>query len=353
MKSIKLGSKIINEDKLYFIADIGANHNGSIEKAKNLIKLAKESGADAAKFQNFQASKIVSRKGFDKLKGKLSHQSKWSKSVYEVYKDASIDKEWTQILKEECNKLGLDYFTSPYDFESVDLVDPYVDLYKIGSGDISWLEIIDYILDKDKPVLIATGASNMSDVDRVMEMATARNENIVLMQCNTNYTGSKDNFQYCNLNVLKTYKQEYPEIILGLSDHTPGHSTTLGAIALGARVIEKHFTDDNDQEGPDHAFAMNPSSWKEMVDRSYELLVSLGDGIKRVEPNEIQSQLVQRRCLRAASNLDKGHILTEDDFIALRPISENGFHPYEKGNLIGKALQENIEAGEHFTNEMI
>ena len=353
MKSIKLGSKIITEDQLYFIADIGANHNGSIEKAKNLIKLAKESGADAAKFQNFQASKIVSKKGFDKLKGKLSHQSKWSKSVYEVYKDASIAKEWTQILKEECNKLGLDYFTSPYDFESVDLVDPYVDLYKIGSGDISWLEIIDYILDKNKPVLIATGASNMSDLDRVMEMATAKNENIVLMQCNTNYTGSKDNFQYCNLNVLKTYKQEYPEIILGLSDHTPGHSTTLGAIALGARVIEKHFTDDNNQEGPDHAFAMNPSSWKEMVDRSYELLVSLGDGIKRVEPNEVQSQLVQRRCLRANKNLNKGHILTEDDFIALRPISESGFHPYEKGNLIGKALKENIEVGEHFTNEMI
>ena len=159
MNTIKLGKKIIDNNSLYFIADIGANHNGSLEKAIKLIHLAKESGADAAKFQNFQANKIVSKTGFDIMKGKLSHQSNWKKSVFEVYEDASISKDWTKVLKEECDKVGIDYFTSAYDFESVDLVDPYVDLYKIGSGDITWLEIIDYILDKKKPVLIATGAS--------------------------------------------------------------------------------------------------------------------------------------------------------------------------------------------------
>ncbi len=353
MKSIKLGSKIIDDKSLYFIADIGANHNGSLEQAKTLIKLAKEAGADAAKFQNFQADKIVSKTGFDNMKGKLSHQAKWNKSVYEVYKDASIDKQWTKALKDECDKVGIDYFTSPYDFESVDLVDPYVDLYKIGSGDISWLDIIDYILDKNKPVLIATGASTMEDVDRVMNMAIQKTKDLVLMQCNTNYTGSLDNFKYCNLNVLKAFKKNYPDVMLGLSDHTPGHSTTLGAIALGARVIEKHFTDDNNQEGPDHAFAMNPTTWREMLDRSYELLAALGDGIKRVESNEVQSQLVQRRCLRASNDLKQGHILTEDDFIALRPISENGFQPYEKSKLVGKKILVDIESGEHFTPKMI
>ena len=132
--------------------------------------MAKESGADAAKFQNFQADKIVSKTGFDNMKNKLSHQSNWKKSVYEVYQDA-ISKNWTKTLKDECDKVGIDYFTSPYDFESVDLVDPYVDLYKIGSGDISWLDIVDYILDKNKPVLIATGASTSHDVSRVMNMA--------------------------------------------------------------------------------------------------------------------------------------------------------------------------------------
>ena len=131
MNSIKLGNKIIDSNSLYFIADIGANHNGSLEKAIKLIHLAKESGADAAKFQNFQADKIVSKRGFDNMKNKLSHQSNWKKSVYEVYQDASISKNWTKTLKDECEKVGIDYFTSPYDFESVDLVDPYVDLYKI------------------------------------------------------------------------------------------------------------------------------------------------------------------------------------------------------------------------------
>lgn len=353
MNKIKLGSKIVDNYSLYFIADIGANHNGSLEKAIKLIHLAKEAGADAAKFQNFQADKIVSKIGFEKLNGKLSHQSKWKKSVFEVYEDASISKDWTRILKEECDKVGIDYFTSPYDFESVDLVDPFVDLYKIGSGDITWLEIIDYILEKNKPVLIATGASTYEDVSRVMKMALKKTQDIVIMQCNTNYTGSNENYKYCNLNVLKQFSLDYPNTVLGLSDHTAGHTTTLGAIALGARVIEKHFTDDNNQEGPDHGFAMNPRSWRDMVDRSYELLVSLGDGVKIIEKNEQQSKLVQRRCLRVTNNLKKGHILLESDLISLRPISEGGFDPFEKINIIGKELLMDIKAGEHLTKKIV
>lgn len=353
MNKIRLGSKIVDDNTLYFIADIGANHNGSLEKAIKLIHLAKAAGADAAKFQNFQANKIVSKVGFDKMKVKLSHQSNWDKSVFEVYEDASISKDWTGILKEECDKVNIDYFTSAYDFESVDLVDPYVEMYKIGSGDISWLEIIEYTLNKNKPVIIATGASTTEDVTRVMNMAMKKTTDLVLMQCNTNYTGSKENFKYCNLNVLKQFSIDYPKVVLGLSDHTSGHATTLGAIALGARVIEKHFTDNNDQIGPDHGFAMNPKSWRDMVDRSYELLSALGDGKKRVELNEEQSKLVQRRCLRVAKSFNKGHILSKSDFIALRPISEGGLEPFEMDNILGKELLEDIEAGEHLNKKMI
>jgi N-acetylneuraminate synthase len=351
--SIKLGNKIIDNNSLYFIADIGANHNGSLERAKKLIHLAKEAGADAAKFQNFQANKIVSKTGFDKLKGKFSHQSGWKKSVFEVYEDASISKDWTKTLKETCESIGIDYFTSPYDFESVDTVDPYVDLYKIGSGDISWLEIIGYIISKNKPVLIATGASSEEDVERVMDYALSKTKDLVLMQCNTNYSGSLENYKYCNLNVLKSFSSKYPDVVLGLSDHTTGHATTLGAIALGARVIEKHFTDDNNQAGPDHFFAMNPQSWRDMVDRSYELLSALGDGFKRVEQNEKKTQIVQRRCLRVEENKKEGYILQESDFIFLRPISEGGVHPYEKEFFIGKKLKVSVKAGDHLTREMV
>jgi sialic acid synthase SpsE len=354
MKSIKLGRKNVTDRDLYFIADIGANHNGSLEKAIDLIHLAKESGADAAKFQNFKASKIVSKEGFENLPNNiLSHQTKWKKAVYDVYADASISDNWTNVLKKTCDDIGIDYFTSPYDFDSVDAVDPFVDLYKIGSGDISWPEIIHYIAKKRKPVLIATGASEMIDVERAIKIVKEYTSKIVLMQCNTNYTGSLENFHYCNLNVLKTYSKHFPDTVLGLSDHTPQHATVLGSIALGARVFEKHFTDDNSQEGPDHAFAMNPSSWREMVDRSYELLCALGDGIKRVEENEKRSIVVQRRCLRAAKDLFKGSILKEEDITALRPIPEDGIAPYDLQSLLGKTLKMDILNGRHFTKNHI
>jgi sialic acid synthase SpsE len=354
MKKIKFGNKIIGQgEPLYFIADIGANHDGDINRAYKLIELAKEAGADAAKFQNFQASKIVSKVGFEKLGTQLSHQSSWKKSVYEVYEDASVSLDWTPLLKAKCDQVGIDFFTSAYDFESVDAVDPFVDLYKIGSGDITWIEIIEYIAKKNKPVLIATGASEMTDVVRAMNAIEAITEDVVLMQCNTNYTLDKDKYRYVNLNVLKYFAQRFPNSILGLSDHTLGHATVLGAIALGALVIEKHFTDSNDNEGPDHKFAMNPITWREMVDNANEVYYALGDGVKRIEENEKKSLIVQRRSLRAVSDLEIGHVIANEDLEALRPIPEDGFSPYQIRELLGKVLVTPIVKGEHITKKHI
>lgn len=338
---IKTQFNQIDRNSLYFIADIGANHDGSLSKAIDLINLCKESGAHAAKFQNFSANKIVSKYEFDNSP-KATHQANWDKSVFEVYTDASINPEWTSILKKECDKVGIDYFTSPYDFDSVDSVEEYVDLYKIGSGDITWLEIIEYILKKNKPIILATGASEELDVIRVMKLVNSFNAKHVLMQCNTNYTGRKDNFRHINLNVLKRYARLFPGSILGLSDHTPGHSTVLGSIALGGTVIEKHFTDNNYNIGPDHFFAMNPNSWREMVDRSYELFDSLGDGIKRVEKNENKSYEVQRRSVCVSRECKKGTILTKSDLICLRPYRENTYQPFEIDEILGKQLKIDI-----------
>ena len=149
MNEIKIKDKVIGENyPAYFIADIAANHDGELSRAFKLIELAKESGADAAKFQNFKANKIVSRRGFDTMGSQLSHQSDWQKSVFEIYEDASISDDWTSQLKAKCDEVGIEYFTSPYDLDSVDAVDPYVALYKIGSGDITWLDIIEYIAKK-------------------------------------------------------------------------------------------------------------------------------------------------------------------------------------------------------------
>lgn len=330
--------KISISSPTYFIADVAANHDDDLERAKDLIWSAAEAGADAAKFQHFTADTIVSDFGFKALGGKASHQSSWKKSVYETYEDASINLSWTDTLVETCKKAKIDFFTSPYSKELVDDVDPFVPAYKIGSGDITFEEIIKYIAMKNKPVLLATGASSLADVERAVDTILDRNKNIVLMQCNTNYTGSLENFHHINLNVINSFKQKYPGMLLGLSDHTPGDTTVLGAIALGARVIEKHYTDDNSRTGPDHGFSMNPISWKQMVDRSREVEAALGNGLKVIEENEKQSVILQRRCMRVTKDLPEGHILSEHDLAALRPAPEDSFTPYGKSELLGKRL---------------
>jgi sialic acid synthase SpsE len=331
----------------YFIADIAANHDGDLGRAKELIHLAAAAGADAAKFQHFTAETIVSDRGFKELKGQQSHQANWKQSVFEVYKAASVDPGWTEILKSTCDAAGIAFFTSPYAVDIVDSIDPYVPAYKIGSGDITWIEMVEHIASKQKPYIMASGASTMDDVVRAVTAALEINPKLCLMQCNTNYTAKLENFQYIQLNVLKIYREIWPEMVLGLSDHTPGHATVLGAVALGARIIEKHFTDDIQRVGPDHAFSMDPATWREMVDRTRELENALGAGIKKVEENEEETVVLQRRAIRAATDLPNGTILGREHLGMLRPCPKDGFAPYRIVELLGKKLRRSMSIGEH------
>lgn len=343
---IKIGDRLIGENHpTYFIADISANHDGDLERAKMLIRVAKESGADAAKFQNFRAPKIVSDYGFKSMGGQISHQASWKKSVFNVYQDASLPFEWTPILKKECDKAGIDYFSSPYDFEAIDMLDPYVSAYKIGSGDINWLEALEHIAHKEKPVILSTGASSIGDVQRAVHILVRINPKLVLMQCNTNYTAGIENFENIHLRVLTTYRTMFPNVILGLSDHTHGHATVLGAIALGARVVEKHLTDDNGRIGPDHPFSMTPKTWQEMVQCSRELEHALGSADKFVAENEKQTVIVQRRCLRAARDIKAGEIITREMIDVLRPATSGTIQPYEIDAVIGTRAINDVPAG--------
>jgi len=333
-------------EKTFFIADIAANHDGNLNRAIELIKLSAEAGADAAKFQHFKAETIVSDHGFKSLGSQQSHQKKWKKSVFDVYKDASLNLEWTEKLKEECDKCGIIFFTSPYDPSIIDYIDPYIPAYKIGSGDITYIEIIKKIASKKKPYILATGASNMEDVQRAVKAGLSINKDLLIMQCNTNYTANKENFDYINLNVLKSYKKNFPDLLLGLSDHTPGHSTVLGAVTLGACAVEKHFTDDNLRNGPDHLFSMNPKSWKEMVERTRELELSLGVEVKKVEENELETVVLQRRAIRAKINIKSGEKINEKNIIALRPCPKEGILPFEKEKILNKKTNKDITKGD-------
>lgn len=367
----------------YFIADIAASHNGDLEKAKDLIFAAAEGGANAAKFQNFEAHTIVSDYGFRALGGQKSHQARWQKSVYSVYADASLPLEWTPILRETCDKAGIHYFTSPYSPELIEAVSDYVLAWKMGSGDITWHDQIRAMCQDEKPFMLATGASILSEVEQAVAIAQEYHKNIVLMQCNTDYTATLDDtreerhrrFSCINLNVLKTYKNKFPDCILGLSDHTHGFDTVLASIGLfDVCVIEKHYTLDNHDIGPDHPFSMNPISWASMIqqtralekalsaeednDRRMQIVMdavtdpeaiklSFGDGIKRVEENEQETTLLQRRVLRALRDLGEGSIISDKDFYPLRPAPADGIAPYKYKDLIGKRLKRALVKGEH------
>ena len=337
----KIGAKY----PTYFIADIAANHDGDLERAKKLIHSAKEAGADGAKFQNFRAPKIVSDYGYKNMGAQVSHQASWQKSVFEVYQDASVPFEWTPILKDTCDEVGIDYFSSPYDYDAIDMLDPYVPAFKAGSGLMSWPDAIIRMAQKGKPIMIATGASDIADVSRVIRAVMEVNHQIVLMQCNTNYTASTGNYDHLHLNVIKTYGQIFPDVVLGLSDHTHSPAPVVGAVTLGARVIERHFTDNNEREGPDHKFSLNPDDWSDMVQQVRILERALGSSDKYVAANERDTVIVQRRCLRAGRDILAGEILDQDMIDVLRPATPGGIAPHLLDQVIGTRTLVDIPFG--------
>src|SRR5512143_295063 len=333
---ISIGNRLVGPNHpTYFIADIAANHDGDLERAKLLIRVAKQAGADAAKFQNFDAPKIVSDYGFSHMNSQVSHQAAWKKSVVDVYRAASIPFEWTLTLMEECQEAGIDYFSAPYDFAAIDFLDKYVPVYKAGSGEIDWLEALERMASKGKPFFVATGASTIGEVQKAVHAILRINKQLVLMQCNTNYTASPDNYDHLHINVLKTYATMFPEVILGLSDHTHALAPVLGAVTLGARVIERHFTDSNDREGPDHKFAMNPENWAKMVEETRLLERALGSPDKVIADNEVQTAIVQRRCLRASRDIKAGEVFTREMIDVLRPATPGAIKPDQIENVIG------------------
>ena len=346
-------STISNKHPVYFIADIAANHDGSLKRAKKLIKLCAKAGANAAKFQHFKAETIISEKGFKEI-GKKSHQSKWKKGVYQTYKDASINFSWTKKLQKECKKNKIDFMTAPYDLEYINQLNKYICAYKIGSGDITWLESIRAIASKKKPVILATGASNLNEVKNAVNTIKKINKKIVLMQCNTNYSNAEKNFESINLNVLKEYKKKFKNnVILGLSDHTDGHSTVLGAVALGAKVIEKHFTDNNNRKGPDHKFSMNSKTWHRMVSETRRLEKSLGDGKKKIENNEKETSMIQRRSYYAKRNIEVGERIKRDMIIPLRPYLKNSISPDQNFLILNKKSKKFIQKGKCIKKDII
>ena len=330
----------------YFIAEIGSNFDGDLGRAKALADLAKESGADAAKYQSFLPEKIIHPAGFRDPEG---FQSKWKKSVWEVYSDAALPRDWHVELRDHCTSIGLDFFSSPYDAGALALLDELgVVAHKIGSGEINNPSFLRLVAASGRPVILATGASTLVEVAEAVEILRSEGtQEVALLQCVTNYPST---FESANVRAMVTLAETF-DVVVGYSDHTPGHLVPAAAVALGGRIIEKHFTDDRTREGPDHSFAMTGSDFKEMVDHVRLLEHALGDGVKQVESEEEGPRVFQRRGLWITNDCPPGHVLRADDIDVLRPA--HGLPPALRASMVGLTLPAGAPAGTPLTWDVL
>ena len=315
LKPIKIGNKSVGSGhECYIIAEIGSNFDRSLSQAKKLIRLAKECGADAAKFQSFKTEYLLSRKGFERRKG---YQAKWKKSAWDVYKDAELPREWHKELSQYAKKIGIHFFTSAWDFQAVDLLEELgAPAIKIGSGDLTHHKLVEYAASKNKPILLATGISTMSEIDEAVQIIkNTGNNKIILLHAVVQYPSP---IEYANLKVLDTLRNRF-KLNVGYSDHSLGNLVALASATLGACVIEKHFTIDPKLSGPDHPHAMDPASFKEMIQNIRLLEKAMGDGIKKIEQVEKETRIIMRRGLWTTKKIKKGEKFTDENIMALRP----------------------------------
>jgi sialic acid synthase SpsE len=330
MSEITIGNKKIGKNHpTFIIAEVGANFNGNLDKAKELVDLAIEVKADAVKFQSFITEKILCKEAFDSLS--LSFQSKWGKSVWDVYKAAEFPREWHNEIFNYCKKKGIIFFSAPYDREAVDLLDEIgCECFKIGSGEISNPEFLKYVASKGKPIIMGCGATNMAEIqEAVNAIRSTGNNNLILLQCVVNYPSP---IEQANIRAMLSIRNVF-QTIVGYSDHSPRDVVVCAAVALGAKVIEKHFTFDKKSEGPDHPHSLDVPEFKQMVEHIRAIEAALGSYEKIAVEAEKDTVFLQRRSLFASKDIIENTKITNNMISILRP--QAGLLPKYKDNIIG------------------
>jgi N,N'-diacetyllegionaminate synthase len=327
---------IIKKDKCFIIAEAGVNHNGNIEIAKKMIDIACDAGVDAVKFQTFKADNLVTKNA---PKADYQKETTGNSNQYEMLKKLELSLEEHLELKVYCENKGVMFISTPFDFQSADMLENInISLYKISSGDLTNLPFLNHIAKFNKPIILSTGMANLGEVEEAIEtIKSTGNDKIVLLHCTSNYpTEYKD----VNLKAMSTLANAF-KLPVGYSDHTLGTDITISAVAMGAIVIEKHFTLDKDMEGPDHRVSLNPIELTQMVKAIKHIKTALGDGIKKCTYKEEKSKLVSRKSLVAKVNIKKDEIITLDMVDIKRP--GNGIEPKFIELIIGKIAVEDIQ----------
>lgn len=328
--------------KVFIIAEAGVNHNGSVELAKKLIDVAAGARADAVKFQTFRTELCVSKNA-----KKASYQEQTTdkdESQFEMIKKLELDANAHKELIRYCKLKNIMFLSTPFDSESIELLDSFgLEIFKIPSGEITNLPYLRQIGKLNKNIILSTGMANLSDVEATINVLTqsgTKRENISLLHANTQYPTPMCDV---NLKAMQTLKEAF-KLGVGYSDHTLGIEVPIAAVAIGASIIEKHFTLDKNMQGPDHKASLEPSELKAMVSAIRNIEKALGDGIKKASPSESENINIARKSIVAKTDIKKGETFSEANLCAKRP--GNGISPMRWDEVIGKMADKDYEQDE-------
>lgn len=325
---------------VFIIAEAGVNHNGSLELAKKLVDAAKDAGADCVKFQTFVSKNIVSKNAVKAEYQK--QQTEPEESQQDMLKKLELSFDEFVELNEYCKSISIEFMSTAFDFDSIDFLDGLeMGIWKIPSGDITNLPYLIKIAKLNKPVILSTGMSTMEDIRSAIK---ALKENgateLTVLHCTTEYPTP---FEDVNLRAMNTIKEEFG-VKVGYSDHTKGIEVPIAAVALGATVIEKHFTLDRNMEGPDHKASLEPNELKAMVDSIRHIELALGNGMKQPAESEKKNMAVARKSIIACKEIKSGEIFTEENLTVKRP--GDGISPMRWFDIIGKPAPRDFEEDE-------
>lgn len=329
---------------IFIIAELSANHNNDLDLAVRTIEAAAKSGADAIKVQTYTADSLTLNVNND-IFGPRKDGLWKGRTLYELFTEGSLPYEWHPVLKEKAEELGMIFFSSPFDKAGVDFLESLdVQLYKIASPEITDIPLIEYVASKNKPVIISTGMASLADIELAVKTCRKMgNEDITLLKCTSEYPAVPD---MANLKTIPNLKTTF-NVKVGLSDHTMGATVPIVSVALGARVIEKHFIMDRGLGGVDSAFSMNPDEFKEMVSAVRDAEKCLGE----IDYSLTERNKLRRRSLFLSKDVKAGDLVTEENLRSVRP--GYGLHPKYLNDVLGRKLNNSYNAGTALTWAML
>lgn len=345
-RSLEIDGVIINDDSdCYVIAEIGHNHQGNLDLCKKIIHAAKESGANAVKLQKRDNKSLFTQDMYD---SPYVNRNSYG-DTYGAHREAlEFGRSEYQELKSYCEELEITFFSTAFDFKSADfLADLDMPAYKLASGDLNNIPLLRHVARIGKPIILSTGGGTMADVRRAYDTIMPINPQLCILQCTAGYPPE---FEELNLRVIESFRQAFPDIVVGLSAHDNGIAMALVAYMLGGRVVEKHFTLNRALKGTDHAFSLEPQGMHKLVRDLQRARIALGDGVKNTHPSEVKPLYKMGKKLVAARDLPAGHVLTADDIAVKSP--NDGLPPYHFDALVGAVLRQPLKADENITFEV-